>query len=195
MAPKTATAEAASTLNLTDGELKLALAMMKHVERPTTAVLEKMTEEAGLSSASSPAPPLQRLLSSASSARTLFTRAATKHGWFTGGTAAGIAGSGTENGTASTTTPRPKKTATPRKKKIAEEEEGAEEAAAAVATAAAAADQEDEDMKEDSDGATKEEAGAVEGGKEKDADEEKDGSQATLGTSSCSLDSAGEMDG
>ncbi|KXH67674.1 hypothetical protein CSAL01_08708 [Colletotrichum salicis] len=178
MAPKTATAEAVSTLDLTDGELKLALAMMKHVERPTTAVLEKMAEEAGLSSASS--------------ARTLLARAATKRGWFTGGTAARTVGSGTENCTASgNTTPRPKKTATPRKKKIAEVEEGAEEegtptkkrgrktkaqktaeeAAAAVATAAAAADQEDEDMKEDSDGPTKEEAGAAEGGKEKDADE------------------------
>ncbi|KAJ3941090.1 uncharacterized protein N0V96_008967 [Colletotrichum fioriniae] len=173
MPPKTTTSEAAATLNLTDGELKLALAMMKHVERPTTAVLEKMAEEAGLSGASS--------------ARTLLTRAATKHGWFAGG-----GNNSTEDGSGSVPTPRPKKTATPRKKKIAEVEEGAEEEgtptkkrgrkskaqkvaeeaaaeAAALASAAEAAaekDVDDEEMKEDGDGAVKEETGDAGGVKE-----------------------------
>ncbi|EXF85133.1 hypothetical protein CFIO01_03204 [Colletotrichum fioriniae PJ7] len=176
MPPKTTASEAAATLNLTDGELKLALAMMKHVERPTTAVLEKMAEEAGLSGASS--------------ARTLLTRAANKHGWFAGG---GSSSNGTEDGSGSIPTPRPKKTATPRKKKIAEVEEGAEEEgtptkkrgrkskaqkaaeeaaaaeAAALASAAEAAaekDVDDEEMKEDGDGAVKEETDDADGVKE-----------------------------
>ncbi|KAK1479569.1 hypothetical protein CCUS01_04698 [Colletotrichum cuscutae] len=178
MPPKTAASEAAATLNLTDGELKLALAMMKHVDRPTTAVLEKMAEEAGLSSASS--------------ARTLLARAATKHGWFAG---SGSSNS-TEEGSGSIPTPRPKKTATPRKKKIAEVEEGAEEEgtptkkrgrkskaqkaaeeAASSASAAEAAEAateknvDDEEMKEGGDGAVKEETGDTDGAKEEAAEQ------------------------
>ncbi|KAK1471199.1 hypothetical protein CTAM01_16630 [Colletotrichum tamarilloi] len=175
MPPKTAASEAAATLNLTDGELKLALAMMKHVDRPTTAVLEKMAEEAGLSSASS--------------ARTLLARAATKHGWFAG---SGSSNS-TEDGSGSASTPRPKKTATPRKKKIAEVEEGAEEqgtptkkrgrkskaqkaaeeaaASASAAEAAAEKDADDEEIKESGDGAVKEETGDTDGAKEEAAEQ------------------------
>ncbi|KXH38332.1 hypothetical protein CNYM01_07522 [Colletotrichum nymphaeae SA-01] len=174
MPPKTAAFEAAATLNLTDGELKLALAMMKHVDRPTTTVLEKMAEEAGLSGASS--------------ARTLLTRAATKHGWFAGGGSS----NSTDDGSGSIPTPRPKKAATPRKKKISEVEEGAEEqgtptkkrgrkskaqkaaeeaAAAEAAEAAAEKNVDDKEMKEDGDGAVKEETGDTDGAKEEDVEQ------------------------
>ncbi|OHF04138.1 hypothetical protein CORC01_00477 [Colletotrichum orchidophilum] len=179
MPPKAATE--ASSHGLTDGELKLALAMMKHIDRPTTDVLEKMASEAGLASASS--------------ARTLLGRAATKHGWFSGGVSATA---GAEDGgtpAAAASTPRPKKTPTPRKKKISEVEEAAEEEgtptkkrgrktkaqkaaeeaaaaeAAAAATAQEAATQEDEDMQEDGNDDDKVPAVAADGDQEQTAEQ------------------------
>ncbi|GKT43537.1 uncharacterized protein ColSpa_03718 [Colletotrichum spaethianum] len=101
MPPKAASN--ASGINATENEIKLALAILKLVPRPTSAAAyAKIAEDAGFASGDS--------------VRHMVRKAAEKHDWFS---------LVTEELAAA---PRPKKAATPRKKKIAEAaEEDAEE--------------------------------------------------------------------